>query len=157
MSVKLTKFLKYSIIISAKEFFFCPCIFACWVVCRQDYTKSWSVCIYLLWIQIKIRIKHIWKCFLWCWIRLDWIQGDCWALAEVCPLLSATGNTWLQSQSCNCITILISITVWLINTFKTFTMFPVNEKKKKAFKIHGRVISIVQANEPSLDGLLWWH
>ena len=26
---------------------------------------------------------------VWCQIRLDWIKGDCWALAEVCALLSA--------------------------------------------------------------------
>lgn len=26
---------------------------------------------------------------VWFWIRLDWIKGNCWTLAEVCPLLSA--------------------------------------------------------------------
>lgn len=26
---------------------------------------------------------------IWYWIRLDWVKGNCWAVAEVCTLLSA--------------------------------------------------------------------
>ena len=84
-------------------------------------------------IKMKIwRIKYV---FFDIWIRLDWIKGDRWALAEVCTLLSAL----ILSVS---VTMTISYYYYHIN---------INHV------INSRIKHTVQQHQFSYSSILWNH